>query len=308
MTITAVNGCAGMKPEAPVVATIPGLSGQFKVGQIVELQTGRVVSFDQLIEQIATKDLTFVGEVHENPEHHLIQVQILQALMDCCGALTLAMEFFQRPGQPSLDRYLRGELSESEFLDEVKWNEVWGYPYHFYRPLMLLAKEHGVDVLAINAPPEIVKKVARKGLKSLDASEREKVPQEIDLNNEAHREYLRKAYQLHNHDQLKKFDYFYEAQCVWEDTMAQNLAQYIKENGKKLIVFTGNGHIVNKFGIPDRTIGRVPVSMVTIMPYALSERESIKKQTADYVWLTAGYPHRARMLPKRKKESAKKKE
>jgi uncharacterized iron-regulated protein len=64
----------GMKPEAPVVATIPGLSGQFKVGQIVELQTGRVVSFDQLIEQIATKDLTFVGEVHENPEHHLIQV------------------------------------------------------------------------------------------------------------------------------------------------------------------------------------------------------------------------------------------
>ena len=228
MTITALNGCAGMKPEAPVVASIPGVSGQFKVGQIVELQTGRVVSFDQLIEQIATKDLTFVGEEHHNTEHHLIQVQILQALMDCCGPLNIAMEFFQRPAQPSLDRYLRGELSEGEFLDEVKWNEVWGFPYHFYRPLMLLAKEHGVDVLAINAPPEIVKKVGRKGLKSLDEPERNEIAKEIDLSNDAYRTYVRPAYEQHPHRELKKFEYFYEAQCVRDDTMAESLAEYLK--------------------------------------------------------------------------------
>jgi len=82
--------------------------------------------------------------------------------------------------------------------------------------------------------------------------------------------------------------------------MAQNLAEYLREKRGRLIVFTGNGHIVNKFGTPDRTIKRFPVSMVTILPYPLNENEAIGKETADYVWLTAVYPHRSWMFHKRK--------
>lgn len=287
---TALNGCAGMKKPAPIMATIPGVSGHFKIGQIVDLKRGSVLTFDQLIDQIASKDLIFVGEVHDNPEHHLIQVQILQALVGCCGPVSIAMEFFEKPQQPSLDRYLRGQLDESAFIKEVDW----GSDYHFYRPLILMAKQGGAAVLGINAPHEVVKKVARQGLEGLNRDERSKIAKEIDLDNVPHRAYVRKAYEHHEHGELNEFDYFYEAQCVWEDTMAENLAEYIKEKGEKLIVFAGNGHIINKFGIPDRTTRRVPVSMVTIMPYPLREKGDIEKETADYVWLTAAYPHRPR--------------
>jgi uncharacterized iron-regulated protein len=76
--------------------------------------------------------------------------------------------------------------------------------------------------------------------------------------------------------------------------MAESLAEYLRENGRMLVAFTGNGHIINKFGVPDRTIERVPVSMVTIMPLALSKEETIERGTADYVWLTADYPPRPR--------------
>ncbi len=157
-----------------------------------------------------------------------------------------------------------------------------------------MAKQHGASVLAINAPRTVVRKVAREGLESLDESERSKIAKEIDLSNEAHRTYVREAYEQHSHGDLKEFDNFYEAQCVWEDTMAESLAEYLKENAGMVIVFTGNGHIINKFGIPDRTIARIPVSMVTIMPLALSDEVTIEKETADYVWLTAYYPHRSR--------------
>lgn len=291
-------GCAAMKTSAPPLATIPGISGQFRIGQILDLKAGELLSFDQLINQIASKDLIFIGEVHDNPEHHLIQVQILQALVDRFGTVTIAMESFQKPQQPSLDRYLQGELTESEFLREVKWKGGGGLDYHFYRPLMLLARQNARGILAINAPHDIVRKVARHGLQSLDINERNKLAKDIDLNNKAHRAYLRTAYEQHDRRELRKFDYFYEAQCVWEDTMAQNLAEYLRESRGKLIVFTGNGHIVNKFGIPDRTIRRFPVSMVTILPYPLNENEAIEKETADYVWLTAGYPHRFRISHK----------
>ena len=290
MVLFALTGCAGTKKSSPIMATIPGVSGHFKIGQILELKTGTVLSFDQFIDQISSKDLIFIGEVHDNPEHHLIQVQILQALLACCGPLSIAMEFFEKPQQSILDRYRRGELDESEFLREVDW----GSDYHFYRPLIRMANQHGAEVRAINAPREVVRKVARQGLASLDEPERNKIAKKIDLSNEAHRNYVREAYERHPRGDLKKFDYFYEAQCVWEDTMAENLAEYLKENETKLIAFTGNGHIINQFGIPDRTIERIPVSMVTIMPLPLSEQVTIKKETAHYVWLTADYPSRAR--------------
>jgi len=283
-----LHGCAGMKKPAPIMATVPGVSGHFKIGQILDLKTGTLLSFDQLIDQISSKDLIFIGEVHDNPEHHLIQVQILQALVECCGPITIAMEFFERPQQSSLDRYHRGDLDESEFLKEVDK----GADYHFYRPLIRMAKQHGAEVVALNAPRDVVKKVARQGLKSLDEPERNEIAKEIDLSNDAYRTYVRPAYEQHPHRGLKKFEYFYEAQCVRDDTMAESLAEYLKENGTKVIVFTGNGHIINKFGIPNRTIERIPVSMVTIMPYPLSDEVTIEKETADFVWLTADYPRR----------------
>jgi len=281
-----ILGCAGVKKPAPTVATIPGVSEHFRIGQILDLKSGKAISFEQLIDQISSTNLIFVGEAHDNPDHHLIEVQILQALMSCCGPVTVAMEFFQEPKQEILDRYIQGELTEDEFLKEVDWKGGWGFDYHLYRPLMLLARQYGSRVLAINAPKDIVKKVAREGLENLDETDRNKLPKEIDLSQKAHRNFVREAYEQHGHKDLKRFEYFYEAQCVWEDTMAHNLSEYLKENSQKLVVFTGNGHIIRKFGIPDRAIRRFPVSMVTIMPYALDETVSIEKETADYVWLT----------------------
>jgi uncharacterized iron-regulated protein len=290
MVFFALSGCAGTKKPSPIRATLQGVSEHFRIGQILDLKTGTALSFDQLIDQISSKDLIFIGEVHDNPEHHLIQVQILQALVVCCGPISIGMEFFEKPQQSTLDRYHQGDLEESEFLEEVDW----GSDYHFYRPLIQMAKQHGAAVLAINAPRDVVKKVARQGLESLDEPERNKIAKEIDLSNQAHRTFVREAYERHAHGDLKEFDYFYEAQCVWEDTMAESLAEYLKVNGRKLIVFTGNGHIINKFGIPDRTIERIAVSMVTIMPFPLSDEVTIEKETADYVWLTADYPPRPR--------------
>ncbi len=99
MVFLAMHGCAAMKASKPARATIPGVSGHFKIGQILDLKTGKVLSFDQLIDQIASKEIIFIGEVHDNPEHHLIQAQILQALMNRFSPVTVAMEFFQKSQQ-----------------------------------------------------------------------------------------------------------------------------------------------------------------------------------------------------------------
>jgi len=291
-----MQGCAGTKRSGPITAKVSGIAGHFKIGQILDLNKAKILPFENFIDKIASKEIIFIGEVHDNPEHHLIQLQIIQALMDVYGPLTIAMESFQKPQQPYIDQYLKGDLTESDFLEEVNWRSGWGLDYHLYRPLMLVAKNHRSKVLAINAPYEIVQKIARHGLKSLDETERKSLAKEIDLTNKAHRAYIENAFKQHTHKELKRFDYFYEAQCVWEDTMAENIAVYLDKNRTKLIVIVGNGHIVNRFGIPDRTLRRSPVSMVTVMPYPLNKDVTLNREVADYLWLTPNYSHRFRMF------------
>jgi hypothetical protein len=38
-------------------------------------------------------------------------------------------------------------------------------------------------------------------------------------------------------------------QCVWEEAMAGNLAEHFASGKGRLIAFTGNGHIVNRFSM-----------------------------------------------------------
>jgi uncharacterized iron-regulated protein len=261
----------------------------------VDLASGRAITFEELIDHLSSKNLIFVGEAHDNPDHHLIQIQILQAVASRSPSLAVGMEFFQQDHQPLVDRYLRGEITEKEFLETVDWKKNWGFEYYLYRPLMQLAKDRKYRVLAINAPNSLVRKVARSGLKSLEPSEREQLPKETDLTQDRHRSFLQEIYNEHSPRELKNFDFFYEAQCVWEETMAHNLAEYLASGEGRLIAFTGNGHIVNKFGIPDRTLRRVPASMVTVMPYPLSGKETIERQTADFVWFTLPSPQRFSM-------------
>ena len=285
LALVPFGGCTTKRPIMPAVAVIPGVSGYFGTERIVEPETGKTLSFEELIGLAAEKELIFVGEVHDNPDHHLIEVQILQALMQK-GPLTVAMEFFQKPQQPLLDRYLEGAIDEEQFLEEVNWQESWGLDYHFYRPLLLAVKASKGKILAINAPSEIIRKVARSGLVSLSPAERSQLAKDIDLTNEKHREYLRRVYRAHAHQYLKDFNYFYQAQCAWEDTMAENIANYLNKHKKRVLVFTGNGHITHKFGIPDRTVSRKAVPMITVSLLPLGGPLEIEPQEADFVWLT----------------------
>jgi uncharacterized iron-regulated protein len=137
--------------------------------------------------------------------------------------------------------------------------------------------------------------VARTGLNSLDAAEREQLPKDIDLGQDRHRAFLRGIYDDHTPRDLKEFEYFYEAQCIWEETMANHIADHLASGRGRVVAFTGNGHIVNKFGIPDRTVRRAPASMVTVMPYPLNGHEAIDRASADYVWFTLPSPQRFSM-------------
>ncbi len=63
--------------------------------------------------------------------------------------------------------------------------------------------------------------------------------------------------------------------------MAESIALNLKKD--MMVVLTGNGHIVHKFGIPDRDINRTNVPFRTIYP--VSAGSSAELSFADYIWV-----------------------
>jgi len=279
-------GCAGSKPGWMPLARVQGIKRPFHAGQIMALPEGRLLTFDGLIKELRSKRLVFVGEMHDNLEHHLLQVQILQALLSLEPRMDTAMEFFQVDQQKALDRYFDGKTDESQFLEEAQWSKIWGFPYRFYRPLILATRDRNRRLVATNAPRKIIKQVAREGLGGLKPGERSQLAENIDLTDAGHLAFVHDIFKMHAHGTLKDFDYFYQAQCAWDDTMAENIAKYLETQGSKLIVFTGNGHILNRYGIPNRVSRRLPVSMAIVVPYAIGSQKELKKDSADYIWFT----------------------
>ena len=135
-----LGGCATKRAVPVPLASIEGVNAHFGVGRIVSLKTEKSISFETLIDQLKPIDIIFIGEVHDNAEHHLLQVQILQALIARYGPVTVAMEFFQEPQQAIIDDYIDGGMTEEVFLRDVDWRKQWGLDYLFYRPLIVMAK------------------------------------------------------------------------------------------------------------------------------------------------------------------------
>ena len=108
------------------------------------------------------------------------------------------------------------------------------------------------------------------------------LPDIIDTTNTDHRAYLEAIFNLHAFSDRDAFDFFYEAQCTWEDGMADAVAENL--GAGKMVVLAGNGHIIRKFGIPDRAFARSHAPFKTI--YLAQVGDEAELSWADYLWVT----------------------
>jgi uncharacterized iron-regulated protein len=278
-----MSGCAVIqKLEMPTVVRIKGVSEGFETGAIVQTETGQVVSFEELMADLEGVRIVYVGERHTNEAHHDVQLRVLKALYEKGPTLLVGMEMFASSDQHALDQWSAGQLDEETFLKEAGWEEKWKFDFALYRAILDFIREKSLKVVAVNVPRSIVEKVARVGLNSLSDEERGQIAQDVDTSREEHRAYVESAFGTHESDEISAFEFFYEAQCVWEDSMADAMSRAL--NNKRMVVITGNGHIAYKFGIPYRVFKRTKVSFRTVMPLAVGTE--VERDVADYIWVT----------------------
>jgi len=255
---------------------------EFESGTIVIAETGTPATFEDLIDELKNVQVIYVGENHVDPAHHQIQIDIIRALAQERPDVSVGMEMFDRSYQPILDQWSDGLLQQDEFVKKTHWYRNWGYPYELYAELLDYIKINKIRLVALNLPFHIPPKISIGGIDSLMECDFIYLPKEIDTTDPAHRAYLEEVFKQHHGRVRDNFESFYQAQCVWEDVMAESIAEHLK--GGMMVVIAGNDHIIRKFGIPNRAFKRTGASFRTI--YLAPAGRTVTPDVADYIWVT----------------------
>jgi aminopeptidase N len=230
-------------------------------------------------EAAAARKIVYLGEYHDRFSHHNIQLQVIRDLHKKDPRLAIGMEMFQRPFQKTLDDYISGDIDEREFLNRSEYYKRWGFDYNLYKPLLDFARRERVPVVALNMRKEITEKVSKEGMDSLTDEERKELPRETDFADEDYRHRIRQAFDQHKGQGEKNFDYFLQAQVLWDETMAEAIDEYLRKNpDRRMAVIAGGGHLVYGNGIPKRAFRR------NGLPYTIILNDGeIERDIADFI-------------------------
>lgn len=235
-----------------------------------------------LVEKVADKQVVFVGESHDQYQHHLNQLAIIKGLHAHHPDLAIGLEFFFQPYQQVLDHYIAGDIDENELLRETEYFDRWRFDYRLYRPIFRYAREQGIPLVALNLERELTEKVGKEGLENLSTAERARLPAEMDRDNADYRARIKAVYDQHPHMPGRDFEHFLDVQLVWDEGMAERAAEWLRANPKgNMVILAGIGHLVYRQGIPDRLLRRVPVGGAVILN--VNQTAELSPSMADYL-------------------------
>jgi uncharacterized iron-regulated protein len=225
--------------------------------RVLEARGGKEVSEDAFFTALAGADAVCLGEQHNNPHHHWVQLMVVEKLSAAAGerAFAVGFEMFQTPFQGVLDDYAAGRIDEGQLLARSGWEERWGYDFAFYRPILEVAVAASRPLLALNAPKELTGKVGKGGLAGLSPEEKKRLP-ELDLADEEHKAWFQQATEGHG-GPAEVFDNFYAAQVIWDETMAERAATWLaaQKGPRQVAILAGTGHCFDA-AIPKRLARR----------------------------------------------------
>lgn len=232
---------------------------------------GNEKKFEQVIEAVKDTDVIFLGENHDDSVAHTLQFEIFKSVFEKYNKekkVTLSLEMFERDVQTILNEYLNNLISEQHFLSSSR---PWGNYKTDYRPLVELAKEKNLEVIAANAPRRYVNMVSRLGRESLV-----KLTPDAKLwiaplpYGEPSDKYAAKFNALmgkmSDSETPQKHSPILNSQALWDATMAYSISENLKKNNNALIVHLNGGfHTENRLGTVEHLLKYKPNAKVLVV-------------------------------------------
>jgi len=243
--------------------------------------------FDKLV--CPQSNVIFVGENHEDPAAHKLELDILNSLREDGEKLGISLEFWDREAQQVTDEYMMGVVSEANFLEDSRPPGNCAS----YLPLLQVCKEHGLPVVASNCPRRYTRLVAREGaaalLPLLETQGASSLLPSLPFTPASleYQQMFREIMRGMGRESLPPG--MIEAQSLWDATMAESLWKAL-EKTPRLLHITGFFHMQFGLGTVERLKALDPeikILTIAIIP-SENQEELVEGQLniADMVVLT----------------------
>ncbi|SMR81585.1 Uncharacterized iron-regulated protein [Aliiroseovarius halocynthiae] len=181
-------------------------------------------------------DVVIVGEVHDNPTHHQVQAQIVQALVP--NALVVEML-----GQDEADKLAADPAGYADAWAESGWPD-----YQMYLPVF---RAHAGPIVGAGVDRDAARATYSDGVEAhfqgdamayglTEALPEAQQAQRIELQFQAHCEAMPR----------EMMGGMIEVQRLRDATLAAGVVRALGDTGGPVVVITGNGHARRDWGVP----------------------------------------------------------
>lgn len=129
------------------------------VGVVWDVKNAAAIPAENLLTELEGVDYLLLGEKHDNPDHHTLQLSVTAAVLQSNKLFALSLEMMDSTIQSKLDI-----IADQDFdsLDDLKSYLEWdgdGWDWDFYSPLLQLAVDASVPIYAGNISTETMRGV-----------------------------------------------------------------------------------------------------------------------------------------------------
>lgn len=250
-------------------------------------RNGEPVSSRALLDAMAGSTFVAVGEIHDNPDHHRIQADLLKSLVDAGRAPAVVLEMVPASLQPVLDR--AGRIGADKLGDALDW-EKRGWPsWEIYRPIAIVALAAGLPLVAGDLDRDVIRAIGRKGAAALQPDEVRRIGLDLPFSDAASQSLRQELVESHCGMMPEAMAApMVTVQRARDGSLAAAMAAHAKTGA---FLVAGAGHVRDDRGAPAVLKQLVPgASIVTIGLRQTGESTALADYTGsepyDFVILT----------------------
>lgn len=132
-------------------------------GRLWDVATQNFIDEAEMLRRAASAEALLLGEIHDNAEHHRLQLKVLQTRLAAGARPALLMEQFDTDQQAAMDEARRTGKDLAPLMR--------GWDWSYYQPLVALADTARLPMQAANLPRTATRPIVREGYSTLPAGE-----------------------------------------------------------------------------------------------------------------------------------------
>lgn len=258
-------------------------------GRVWDARARRFIAPEEARALLAGAEVALLGETHDNPVHHEIQRSILERMVRSGRRPALAMEQIDTEWQGDVDRALSQEATAQSIEKAGRVSRGWSWP--LYAPLVTLAIESGLPVVALNLSRERTRRIIAQGLDALGSGEAQRLALDRTWNRGRNALLRREIVEGHCGEDSPIVDKLVDVQRAKDAVMADRILAHA---ARGVAAILGRGHARRDLDVPLYLAARAPqlralsLGLTEVDPDArtLEDYPDAQSGRFDLVWFT----------------------